>query len=129
MKSRSDTHSVKKTEGIIELKSESDSENGSIITHYINSCLAPCEQCTGIYTDSIRGDILRIICNHQCHSHVECIPNLNDPSKSISNNDLKKSSQTCHKKPEDVISYARGKDNVIHRPGHKLGGIQINGRR
>jgi len=73
MKSQTDTHTVKGTGGIIELNSDaenyakSSSGKGNIITRDINYCLAPCDQCTGLYVDSVRGDILRIICHHQCH--------------------------------------------------------------
>jgi hypothetical protein len=34
----------------------------------IDSCLTSCSKCTGIYTDSIDGTRIRIICRHECHS-------------------------------------------------------------
>ena len=34
----------------------------------IDSCLTSCSRCTGIYTDSIDGTRIRIICRHECHS-------------------------------------------------------------
>jgi hypothetical protein len=79
MKSQTDTHAVKGTGGIKELELDSDAEsyvksssgNVNIITREINYCLAPCDQCTGLYIDSIRGDILQIICHHQCHFNTQ----------------------------------------------------------
>jgi cytidine deaminase len=43
------------------------SSQDTVITREIDRCLAPCTQCTGVYVDNIRGDILRIVCRHQCH--------------------------------------------------------------
>ena len=42
--------------------------HGSIITREIDFCLVSCNQCTGAYVDNITGNILLIICRHQCHS-------------------------------------------------------------
>ncbi|MGA9934772.1 MAG: hypothetical protein WBL44_11995 [Nitrososphaeraceae archaeon] len=75
MKSQTDRHAVKGAGGIKELELNSDAESNvksssgyrNTITRDINYCLAACDQCTGLYIDSIRGDILRIICHHQCH--------------------------------------------------------------
>jgi hypothetical protein len=36
-------------------------------------CLVPCSQCTGTYVDSINGNMLRIICRHNCHSSGQLI--------------------------------------------------------
>lgn len=70
MKFRTDTHPVKETGGMLESNSDAEDHIGNMnnVTRHINCCLVPCDQCTGLYVDSIRGDILRIICNHRCHS-------------------------------------------------------------
>lgn len=40
---------------------------GNSITREISCCLLPCNQCTGLYVDNIRGDFLHIVCRHRCH--------------------------------------------------------------
>jgi hypothetical protein len=53
--------------------------------HEINSCLVPCEQCTGIYVDSISGTLLRIICPCSCHSEKqEALVPVGSPSSNAS---------------------------------------------
>ena len=49
-------------------------KNKNTIIRDINYCLAPCNQCTGLYIDSIRGDILRIVCHHKCHFDTKYNP-------------------------------------------------------
>jgi hypothetical protein len=77
MKSQTDTYAVEGTGDSIELNSHADSYVKSssgyrnTITRDINYCLAPCDQCTGLYIDSIKGDILRIICHHPCHFNTQ----------------------------------------------------------
>ena len=58
MKFRTDTHPVKETGGMLESNSNAEKPPGNMnnFTRHINCCLVP------------RGDILRIICNHRCHS-------------------------------------------------------------
>jgi hypothetical protein len=51
----------------------------------INSCLVPCEQCTGTYVDSISGTLLRIICSCSCHSEKqEALAQVGSPSSNAS---------------------------------------------
>jgi hypothetical protein len=70
MKFHTDVQSEKKTGGILESNSDAEDHLGNMnnVTRHINCCLVPCNQCTGLYVDSIRGDILRIVCHHKCHS-------------------------------------------------------------
>ena len=69
--------SVKDTDGNTERGSAIDNTGNSLksvlveqnlITREIHSCLTPCNQCSGVYVDSISGNLLRIICRHHCHS-------------------------------------------------------------
>ena len=70
------TNSEQKTEpryesvkdGVVN-KNATNKENTK--TRQINICLVPCEQCTGIYVDSINGTLLRIICSCSCHSEKQ----------------------------------------------------------
>jgi hypothetical protein len=50
------------TNDLIKNKSE------NIIIREIEVCLAPCNQCTGNYSDVITGNKLRLICRHSCHT-------------------------------------------------------------
>jgi hypothetical protein len=79
MKSQTNTHVTKETGSIVDAESyaKSPSGNRNTITRDINNCLAPCDECTGLYIDSIRGDILRIICHHQCHFDTKYKPGVN----------------------------------------------------
>ena len=44
--------------------------NATTVIREVYSCLVPCSQCTGVYTDSISGTMIRIICKHECHKYV-----------------------------------------------------------
>jgi len=80
MKFQTDDQAVEGTRGTpesnsnVERYAKSHSGNMKNVTRHINCCLVPCNQCTGLYIDSIRGDILRIVCRHQCHFKK---PNMN----------------------------------------------------
>ena len=70
---KANTHAAEDTLSDVELGCAVTNGSGSsllyaVITREIDRCLAPCGQCTGVYVDNISGDILRIICRHQCHS-------------------------------------------------------------
>jgi hypothetical protein len=72
MKSQTNTHKTSETSIELDFSAENYIKNTSgnklKIVRHIDYCLTPCDQCTGLYIDSIKGDILRIICHHQCHS-------------------------------------------------------------
>jgi hypothetical protein len=80
MKSQTNTHMTKEIGSIVESDSNTESyakrlfKNKNTIIRDINYCLAPCDQCTGLYIDSIRGDILRIVCHHKCHFDTKYKP-------------------------------------------------------
>jgi hypothetical protein len=77
MSRQTNSPSVKDTDGNTETPSAINITGNSIknvllernpITREIHSCLTPCSQCSGVYVDAINGNMLRIICSHQCHS-------------------------------------------------------------
>jgi hypothetical protein len=94
MKFQTDAQSVEGIGGTPESNSnaeryaKSQSGNMNNVTRHINCCLVSCDQCSGLYIDSIRGDILRIICHHQCHSTKQ-IANLPSMSKRLEVDDSK----------------------------------------
>jgi hypothetical protein len=94
MKSQTNTHMTPETSVQLDYNSESALKNTSAnrfkIIRHIDYCLTPCDQCTGLYIDSIKGDILRIICDHQCHSRMtKPISNITPMSKSLECNGSK----------------------------------------
>lgn len=60
MSRQTNNHAVKDT--------SSTTDSTTYITREVYSCLTPCSQCSGVYVDAISGNMLRIICRHQCHS-------------------------------------------------------------
>jgi hypothetical protein len=62
----------------------------------INFCLVPCEQCTGIYVDSINGTLLRIICSCPCHSKKQMV--LESVEGALPN-----ASNTIHPSQEEIL--------------------------
>jgi hypothetical protein len=66
--------------------SETQHNNHSeIIVIQITTCLTSCDQCTGMYEDSVKGDIIRVICHHQCHSNEEVQTSHNDSKIPVDN--------------------------------------------
>jgi hypothetical protein len=78
MKIQASNHSAKDADTTTNIRDyvKRLSTDGNTIIRDVTYCVMPCIQCPGSYVDNISGNILYLVCRHNCHTNSRCNKNI-----------------------------------------------------